>query len=472
MRAKPWLLIIAFFTMIVGGIFAQDDTIPSGDSPDAGSDPGASLAGLTGENPFNFTFSLGTDTLQVPGAEDGVTDNYQRFGFSPELTLGQFGIGLDILLRAKIALGQDDPFQIYLPDWIPNYMGNGTTIWDIYLPKFLYIRYGQRNSPLYVKLGSIEDLTLGNGFIMGSYSNMSFMPQTRIFGLGAGIDGELFKFPYIGAEFAVGNLARMDVFGGRFFVRPLAWLKLPVIPDFELGGELVIDREPYLYSGLEPVAGAQTLLWGIDARLPIIPGNIFPMTAYADYSLQPGGRSGAMAGLSGKLFAFLPYSVQVRILNNGFMPSYFDSSYDTYRAQRYEALLLPGDGSTIAGWYAKTGYNFKEKVVFSAQVDGPFAGNPTVASDNPAEYPHLRAVLFTQEGLIGGFSLSGSYDKFFLGRSTDFWSDLISANDAQINATLSYKSGIALISLLYNLRYDPATESFDITSSLQTSLSY
>lgn len=163
------------------------------------------------------------------------------------------------------------------------------------------------------------------------------------------------------------------------------------------------------------------------------------------------------------------------MLKGGFIPTLFDSSYDLYRSERYLAMQAPADSSVIAGWYAKSGASFlKDKIGFSVQVDGPFAPipDPAYASDNNAEYPHIRAVVSTAEGLIGGFSLSGSYEKYFLGKSGDFWADLASAQDAQTEAVLSYKTGAALISLLYNLRYDPTTESFDVSSSLQTSISY
>jgi hypothetical protein len=437
-------------------------------------DIAAAAAGASGDKPFSFGFNLGTDVLPIPGAVDGSVDNYQRFGFTPELALGKFGIGLDITLRAKIALGTDDPFQVYMPDWVWNYMGNGTTFFDVYLPKVLYLRYGRPGEDLYAKCGSIEDLSLGNGFIMGNYSNTRFLPQTRIFGLGASIDGDLFKFPYLGTEFAVGNLSQFDVFGGRVYVRPLAWLNLPIIKGLELGGEAAYDRQPDLYGGTIPAGAAPgTFVWGVDAKLPILGGSLFPMTAFADLSFQPNQKLGAMVGLSGRIIGILPYEAQVRVLKGGFIPTLFDANYDIYRFDRYTAMQSAANGDVMAGWYGRTGLDIMGgKLAFGAQVDGPFAPIPAAATDNNADYPHLRASLTTADGLLGGFSLSGSYDKYFLGISGDFWADLISAENAQIEAKLSYKTGAALISLLYNLRYDPILDSFDVSSSLQTSISY
>lgn len=467
MNSRRLPFIVALMAMF---LLSFTVTLAAEDQPAASTAP-STTASSAAENPFGFGFNLGVDTLPVPGGLPGQTDTYQRFGFTPELRLGKFGIGLDLTLRAKIALGTDAPFTVYAPDWIPDAQRN---VFDIYLPKLLFVRYGQRGEPLYAKLGSIEDLSLGNGFIMGNYANTRFLPERRIFGFGAGIDGNLFSFPYVGAEFAVGNVARFDVFGGRLYTRPLAWLPVPVIKGLEIGGEAVLDRDPFLYnSELRPASGAYTYAWGVDARMPILPGELFPLVAYADLSFQQNGRIGQMTGVSGRLFGIMLYSAQIRVLKGGFIPDLFDSNYDLYRASRYQALQAPADSSVIAGWYANAGMSIlKDKVVFNAIVEGPFDRAPASPTNNPSEYPHLRAVLSTAEGLIGGFSVDAGYDKYFLGRDADFWHDLISAENAQIQAKLNYKTGAAVISLLYNLRYDPIADSFDVSSSLQTAISY
>jgi hypothetical protein len=449
----------------------------------AGVDPAlvADAAALAAENPemavqaaklFGFGIDLGVDTLPIPGSTNGATQGYQRFGFKPELNLGQFGVGLDLTLRAKINIVGANPIEVYLPDWVPDYMGNGRSFLDIYLPKILFLRYGQRGGPIYLKLGSIDDLSIGNGFIMGNYSNTRFLPEQRIFGLGAGLDGSLFNFPYLGLEFAAGNLARFDVVGGRVYARPLAFLDIPILKGFELGYEQVFDFDPYLYGGA-PQGDGMATVWGIDARAPIIPKGLLTMVASADMAMEEGDRMGAAVGLSGSILGFLPYSIQLRYLEDGFIPTYFDTNYDIYRSVKHDALQTAPSGDAQVGWYALSGLSLLEgKVFFSAQMDGPFAALPAPGTGSISDYPHLKAVLGTAEGLIGGFSLNASYEKYYLGDSGNFWSDLISAENAQIKAELGYKTGLALISLVYNLAYDPVADTFDVTSSLQTSVKY
>jgi hypothetical protein len=76
----------------------------------------------------------------------------------------------------------------------------------------MYIRYGFKGDPLYAKLGSIEDGTLGNGFIMNNYDNTHFLPGQRIFGLAFDWTGPCSISP-IWAWRPSSAMWRFDVFG-------------------------------------------------------------------------------------------------------------------------------------------------------------------------------------------------------------------------------------------------------------------
>ena len=70
----------------------------------------------------------------------------------------------------------DIPFKFRDADWVPEEKTFEGFL-SLYLPKFNYIRYGNKGEDIFVKLGSIEDATLGTGFIMGNYSNAMFLPN-------------------------------------------------------------------------------------------------------------------------------------------------------------------------------------------------------------------------------------------------------------------------------------------------------
>jgi len=422
---------------------------------------------------FTAGVLLGTDVITDAS---GNNVSWNSLGFQPDVGLGPFGVGLDLTLRFHIMPSPDVAFEVYPGDWVPDYEGSGKNFLDLYLPKILYVRYGHRGEPLFAKLGSIDDLTLGNGFIVGNYSNMRFLPEQRIFGLSFGLDGTLFNFPYIGLELLTGNLARFDVLGGRLFIRPLIGTGIPILKNLQIGGTYVMDRLPELYlsseTGLEPVS-----MYGADIFLPIISGQAFPLAAFAEMAFQPNERSGFMIGAGGKLIGMIVYGAQLRVLGPGFIPVYFDANYDVFRAVKADLMQDESDAEGFAGWLAKAGFSlFEDKISFDVSVDGPFKPIPATADPdfgNPAAFPHLRGVAKLGEGLIGGFFVDFSYEKYNLGKEHGFFADLIDPTDAVITAAVNYKTGAAVFTLLYNLVYNPENpDGFDITSSLSSSIKF
>ncbi|MGB4587301.1 MAG: hypothetical protein WBH66_09690, partial [Rectinemataceae bacterium] len=195
---------------------------------------------------FSAGIGLGSDLLPDPDNSTKLT-SWSKLGFQPDVSFGKFGIGLDLMFRFQLYPEESSsPIRIYSPDWIPQ---GSQTLLDVYLPKIMYVRYGLRGiDPFYVKLGSISDFTLGNGLIVSDYANTRFLPDLRIFGLQVGIDGAIFKFPYVGFEALTGNLARLDVIGGRVYVRPLSFLGNSLPGRLQVGVTATVDTNPFLYS--------------------------------------------------------------------------------------------------------------------------------------------------------------------------------------------------------------------------------
>jgi len=443
---KKALFVIAALCILATNTFAEDSASPE----------------------FQAGISLGTNVLINAAGE---SETWNSLGFQPDLALGPFGIGFDLTVRFKLMPDSDTALEIYQGDWVPDYDDSDKGILDLYLPKIMYVRYGYRGDPLFAKLGSIDDLTLGNGFIVGEYSNTRFLPSQRIFGLDIGLDGALFKFPYVGIELLTGNLARFDVFGGRIFARPLVNTEIPVLKNLQVGATLAVDTG---VAGLVTEAFDPVTVYGTDLFLPLITSKAFPLATFAELAFEPNSSTGFMIGAGGRLISIITYAAQLRILGAGFTPVYFDANYDLFRKEKANLMEATVTGEGFAGWLAKAGASlFEDKLYFSVSVDGPFKEEPTAASDNSAEYPHLRGVIGMAEGIVGGFFVSGSYDKYFLGKDNGFFSDLVDPNNAVITAAFNYKTGAAVFTLLYNLSYNPAAENgFDVTSSLQSSIKF
>lgn len=422
---------------------------------------------------FQAGLNLGTDVL---ANMDGTTETWTKLAFQPDLSFGKFGVGLDLTVHFKLYPTADQAVEFYAGDWVPYYGGNGKSFFDLYLAKIMYVRYGLKGEdPLFAKLGSINDLTLGNGFIMGEYSNMTFMPTTRIFGLDFGLDGQLFNFPMVGLELITGNLAKFDVMGGRVYVRPFVGSELPIIKNLEIGATAVVDRDPYAYTDT-PGAGNPLAVYGADVVVPLITNRIFPLAAFTDVAFEPNKSMGAMVGAGGRLFQFFTYTAQIRLLQDGFIPDYFDANYDTYRSQKYAIMNTTTGGDFYTGWYAGLGFSlFHDKLAFQTRLDGPFKALDT-ASVNQADFPHLKAIFSLAPNLLKGFFFNATYEKYFLGKNGAFFADLVDATDAVAGLDINYQTGASVLTLAYNAKWDPTLNSgagdWVVTSSITASMKF
>ncbi|MCX7026315.1 MAG: hypothetical protein NT061_02225 [Spirochaetes bacterium] len=431
--------------------------------------PLSAQAGGSSGTGFTAGLNLGSDLLPNPGT--GVMESWSKIGFQPDLAIGKFGVGLDLTIRFQLyPTSSSNPLAIYSPDWIPT---GSKTIFDVYLPKILYVRYGLKGiDPLYAKLGSINDFTLGNGLIISDYSNMHFLPDLRLFGLQAGVDGSLFKVPYFGLDLLTGNLAKLDVVGGRFYLRPLGFMGDSILGRLQLGGTGVVDRAPYLYN--TGSSGTASLIYEIGADItdPLITGGVFSLTAYVEGAKEMNSAMGAAGGIRGKLISLIDYGAQVNYFQAGFIPSYFDANYDFYRPKRYDYIMATSPGGYVPGWQANLGFDlFSQKFTFGALLSGPF--DSTVMDTNDVtEYPHLKGTVMLAEGLISGLSAEGKYEKYFIGRRHPFFQDLIDPTDAAIGFAVHYKTGATVLTLDYAYRWNPAASAFDVSSSLSAEVRF
>jgi len=407
---------------------------------------------------FGLSLGVGAETF----IEGGSPVTYQMVKLSPDLAIGKFGIGLDLTLHYTFTGGAGgDEFRVREADWVPE--GDDTFL-DLYLPKFKYIRYGFKGEALFAKLGSIDDATLGDGFIVGNYDNTLFLPDKRIFGLSFDLDGQLFNFPYVGIETFVGNLAQFDVLAVRPFVRPLAGTEIPVIKNLQVGGTFAMDRKPGLYFG-DPAA-EPVILYGADLRLPILANPAISLMAFTDVArLHNTGGVGGMVGFGGRLIGFLNYGAQVRVLGENFIPTYFDSAYDLFREDKYDSVQAENIAA-YQGWLASLGVSFfDELLVFNASLDGPF-GEPT-GGTTALDYPHLYATFLLGEGLVPHVSVQASLDKRSLGDTPFFGKE-----DTVVQGRLNYSIGAAVLSFIYQMTWDPASNDWVTKSAIETGITF
>ncbi|MBI9098214.1 MAG: hypothetical protein JEY91_07035 [Spirochaetaceae bacterium] len=437
-------------------------------------------ASIQSENPTTpvFRFGLGIGAVNLID-EEGNNKIYNSIRLNPDLAIGKFGIGLDIDFR--FTLDGDSgttEFKVYEPDWyLPG--ASFKEYFNLYLSKFDYIRWGQSGDDLFAKIGSIESATIGNGFILGGYTNENFKPQRKYTGFRFELDTALFNWPYMGIELFASNISELDLMAARYYVKPLGGIQSPVFSGLEIGINFAVDRNPFffvedLYSTLpefDPV-----IVYGVDIMQPLLDIKIFTMALYGDYVLQ--GTSsptmGGSTGLGGSLIKIISWNMGIIIRGNDFVPTYFNRTYDLDRLTKYRLYdnnhRVPLQEKGI-DYKASLGFNFLDGgISFVAQVNGPFASpvlkDPVFA---PWEYPHIMALFTIGEGIIPYFDMSFWYDK----QGIDSASALISADNALIGGRLNYRIQSAVVSLQVDVKYDPGLpDDWQVTTKLETGIQF
>jgi hypothetical protein len=468
-------MILLSLLLFSPALFGQEES--PGEAEENGETPVGDSRGGSGLS-FGLDLGIGVQTFEDP--DNGGTDTYQSLSLLPEFSYGKFGLGFDLTLNYSFTAGSDgDELGLREEDWVPQ---DGVNFLELYLPKFRYIRYGLKGDPFYALLGSYSDARLGNGFLVSDYSNELFLPERRQFGFQLDFDGAGVSFPYLGLESFVSNVASFDLFGTRLFARPLAELQLPLLTQLQLGGTVVIDTNPAYHAekdpdspyfdGGEPAPSTglpvvedddNVLAYGFDLTQPILRRDLLSLDGFGDLALQ-NEAIGGMVGVGGRAVRVLDYNAQVRILGDNFIPGYFDSTYDLTRLQRYtvyeaESTLIEG----YVGWYGRLGLNiFQELLLLQLTMSGPFTSDTDV-------YPELEGVVRINEGLVPFFSFEAFYRKLVIREPND----IFEPEESIIGARLSYRSSPVVVSLTYNLTYDPydPEDPWKVTSGLQSTIS-
>ena len=181
---------------------------------------------------FTFSYLFSQDIMEEDEMNQfqgglGVTwidgQSYTTFSISPDLSFGNFGVGLNI----ELLFNNEGGFEFRKQGW-----DKGAGI----LRAIRYLRYGWKHNPVYVRVGTLDNATLGHGFLMWHYTNESNYDARKI-GLEFDLDFERFGF-----ESVYSNFGYLEIAGGRLYYRPLYGLKIPVIKNLEFGATYITDE--------------------------------------------------------------------------------------------------------------------------------------------------------------------------------------------------------------------------------------
>ncbi len=333
------------------------------------------------EGPFNLGAGLGSVTI------DGVI--YNQLALRPEIKFGKLGVGLDLVMYI------DPQGNIRKDEW-----DEPTDFFD----KILYVSWGAKGDPFFVRYGTLENMTLGYGGLIYGYSNTMEFPEVRRIGLNGGM-----KFGKFGTELFVANFKDFGrgggLLGGRITFNPIEKLTLganivtdinqysglkdfdedgvpDLLDDFPEEGDYAVDtdgdgiadeidpdRDGDGYTDnsqdssivnndpdgtvlkpdpfdIDEVDARRVLGFSVDAGYPVFSSKMFSINLYAEgnvlqFADDKSGIGLVPFGANATLFKFINLSFEYRMDSDYYAPRFFDQAYDLDRV----AISLNADSS-------------------------------------------------------------------------------------------------------------------------------
>lgn len=254
---------------------------------------------------------------------------HYTFRLNPEIAFANIGVGLDLNLDfdadGKLRKENFNEFSDYMSI-------------------IRYVRYGQKNDPLYVRLGALDYASLGHGTILYMYNNSTSFDSRKI-GLEFDID-----FNTFGIESVYGSFGEAGIFGLRGYTRPLQFTDLrsvPILGNVEFGATYVTDfnKNAGVTSGaIDPNGEFRAIndlgsvnVIGFDIGFPIVNTSLFNLDVYFDYNkiidFGSGTALGFISQFNGLGLVDINFKLERRFNGDNYIPSYFNSFYEIERFQ-------------------------------------------------------------------------------------------------------------------------------------------
>ena len=422
-------------------------TQPGQDGDDEPADDGPSGGGPIDQFMADLTeilgLEIGTITLE--------NETYSKLVAQPTFQLGKLraGLYLPVIYSGNLF----DMGDWYEPkgnnewsfgtdqDWRAEpLVALGDLVGDVAL-KIKFIEWGQQRDPFFLKVGSLNTLTLGHGLLMRNYANDTEFPAVRRIGFNVGIDSGGFGF-----ETVVNDLAAPEIFGARIFIRPISSFPLAVgvsgVTDIGPARDL-----PEVFAA-ERAADPIFLNVALDLDLPIIEREAAAVILYGDigglvpylrdgFGSVPVGMQwdaiwydpgtgpelrnyGIASGVFGNISIF-DYRLEFRNFRGVFRPAFYDEDYDKVRGEEARDLLayldnpdLPAYDNSTLGVFGEAGFTIADVVRLEASYLWPWTRDPDTDEPEMGPDDELLVSLLIKEGLLplditAGFSYKRNF---------------------------------------------------------------
>ncbi len=387
--------------LLAGVANAQENTPPPNPSGIAGQDQppvGQSQAFTDPSQLFSGRSGafIGLGIGQIAG------DLYASTVVNTDFSIGPVGLGLQLPLNLLIVNHSDctkDPFPCSRAD--KTYFNVlRRRDWDEpadYLKFIRYVRFGHKRDPLYFQVGQLWGATIGHGTLVNRYSNSLSLDHPKT-GLVLDVNSTFF-----GVETLVDSFTNPTLFGGRAYVRPFG--DTPIARGLAFGASVITDRiAPLtLQSGATPgtlaiddqgnvlIQSARTFFAvGLDVEYELVRNSIVSVIPYIDGNRLAGAGNGLHLGVLTNVRLPVPIieiglesRLEYRVMGPGYLPEYFDQTYDLGRFQylsgqpgsaTYRPKLTTAEAAKAAGGDALQGYYGELAVSFGGllQVGGVY----------------------------------------------------------------------------------------------------
>ena len=320
-----------------GGVGGQNVPNAAGVGGQAFADPSLLFSGQPGA-----FVGLGVTNIEGEGL-------YASTFISAEFNLGSIGLGL--------------AFPLNLLIWNDDNCCDGNTTrasktyggyirkrdWDEpqdYSKFVRFLRYGHKRDPVYVLAGQLWGASLGHGTLVNRYANSLNLDHPK-FGLALDVNGDFF-----GIEILTDYLGDPSLLGGRIYVRPFG--DTPFLRGWAVGATLASDRTAPRALARNPDGSLQQdangtpiisvndaiYAFGVDTEFELLRNSLISLMPYVDLNRIAGAGNGLHAGVLTDLYLPVPglainleARLEYRMMQPGYIPEYFDQTYDLGRVQ-------------------------------------------------------------------------------------------------------------------------------------------
>jgi hypothetical protein len=172
------------------------------------------------------------------GAQVVTVDNEQwtRLSLGVDVPIWKFGIFFDVGLFIDNQGKFSDKEWNFKDDWV-----------DALTSKIRYIRFGQETDPLFIKVGGLDNVTMGYGFLVDRFTNMLHYPDQRLLGLQFNLNNISPAGITLQTMLADFKDFRDDggLMAARLAITPLKMTNIPIVKGMSIGGTYAVDLNQY-----------------------------------------------------------------------------------------------------------------------------------------------------------------------------------------------------------------------------------